>query len=90
MNCKECGKPNETMVIISDCHTWTCGECSEKQEKEKKFKYEFVVRDFDLRSASVFLEFDEPLTNSKIDKIIDSYIGVNGIAVCGFVGLVEN
>lgn len=90
MNCKDCGKPNEAMVIISDCHTWTCGECSEKQEKTKMFKYEFVVRDFDLRSASVFLDFEEPLIESKIDEIIDSYIGVNGIAVCGFVGLVEN
>lgn len=32
--CKECGKPNEALVIVSDCYSWTCGECTEKKESE--------------------------------------------------------
>lgn len=36
--CKVCGKPNESMVIVSDCHSWTCGECSEEKMKYFEFK----------------------------------------------------
>lgn len=52
-------------------------------------RYEFIIRDHDLRSAPVYKDVDHELTQEEINKIIVDYIDMPGIYVCGFVGEVK-
>ncbi|UXR28948.1 hypothetical protein [Bacillus paranthracis] len=56
---------------------------------KKMRRYEFIIRDHDLRSASVYKDVDHKLSQEEIDEIIDDYIAQPGIYVCGFVGEVK-